>query len=115
MWIRAALPLPREGTSHFWSANLAAVSAKPALDTDELSEAEEDDSSVSAGGAPVGGPACAANGVTEIMEVRIGYDGIVFASQIDGPALRCWRCGRQEGGSWHPAFTNDRRLLYCAA
>ncbi|MEM8958231.1 MAG: substrate-binding domain-containing protein [Pseudomonadota bacterium] len=29
--------------------------------------------------------ACAANGVTEIMEVRIGYDGIVFASQIDGP------------------------------
>jgi len=30
---------------------------------------------------------CAANGVTEIMEVRIGYDGIVFASQIDGPAF----------------------------
>tara|TARA_B100002003_G_scaffold52458_1_gene47663 strand:- start:1821 stop:2852 length:1032 start_codon:yes stop_codon:yes gene_type:complete len=29
--------------------------------------------------------ACAANGVTEIIEVRIGYDGIVFASQIDGP------------------------------
>lgn len=28
---------------------------------------------------------CAANGVTEIMEVRIGYDGIVFASNIDGP------------------------------
>ncbi|PHQ70459.1 MAG: phosphonate ABC transporter substrate-binding protein [Paracoccus sp.] len=28
---------------------------------------------------------CAANGVTEIMEVRIGYDGIVFASDIDGP------------------------------
>jgi phosphate transport system substrate-binding protein len=27
---------------------------------------------------------CAANGVTEIQEVRIGYDGIVFASDIDG-------------------------------
>ncbi|MBV7379451.1 substrate-binding domain-containing protein [Maritimibacter dapengensis] len=31
--------------------------------------------------------ACAANGVTDIMEVRIGYDGIVFASQKDGPAF----------------------------
>ena len=30
---------------------------------------------------------CAANGVTDIMEVRIGYDGIVFASQTDGPAF----------------------------
>jgi phosphate transport system substrate-binding protein len=28
---------------------------------------------------------CAANGVTEIMEVRFGYDGIVFASAVDGP------------------------------
>ena len=28
---------------------------------------------------------CAQNGVTEIMEVRIGYDGIVFASDIAGP------------------------------
>jgi phosphate transport system substrate-binding protein len=28
---------------------------------------------------------CAANGVTDIIEVRIGYDGIVFASGIDGP------------------------------
>ncbi|WP_412051047.1 substrate-binding domain-containing protein [Hoeflea sp. Naph1] len=27
---------------------------------------------------------CAANGVTEIQEVRIGYDGIVFASDING-------------------------------
>ena len=27
---------------------------------------------------------CAANGVTDIVEVRIGYDGIVFASDIDG-------------------------------
>ncbi|SNX67572.1 phosphate ABC transporter substrate-binding protein (PhoT family) [Cereibacter ovatus] len=28
---------------------------------------------------------CAANGVTDILEVRIGYDGIVFASDIAGP------------------------------
>ena len=28
--------------------------------------------------------ACKANGVTDIMEVRIGYDGIVFASDIAG-------------------------------
>lgn len=27
---------------------------------------------------------CAANGVTDITEVRIGYDGIVFASDING-------------------------------
>ncbi|MEM6578582.1 MAG: substrate-binding domain-containing protein [Pseudomonadota bacterium] len=31
--------------------------------------------------------ACAENGVTDIIEVRIGYDGIVFASQKDGPAF----------------------------
>ncbi len=31
--------------------------------------------------------ACAESGVTDIIEVRIGYDGIVFASQIDGPAF----------------------------
>lgn len=29
--------------------------------------------------------ACQGNGVTEIMEVRIGYDGIVFASSANGP------------------------------
>ena len=29
---------------------------------------------------------CLANGVNDIIEVRIGYDGIVFASQINGPA-----------------------------
>lgn len=28
--------------------------------------------------------ACAANGVTDIIEVRFGYDGIVFASDING-------------------------------
>ncbi len=31
--------------------------------------------------------ACAENGVTDIIEVRIGYDGIVFASQLNGPAF----------------------------
>jgi phosphate transport system substrate-binding protein len=30
---------------------------------------------------------CAGNGVTEIMEVRFGYDGIVFASDVNGPAF----------------------------
>jgi phosphate transport system substrate-binding protein len=30
---------------------------------------------------------CAANGVTDIIEVRIGYDGIVFASASNGPAF----------------------------
>lgn len=29
--------------------------------------------------------ACAEAGVTDIIEVRIGYDGIVFASQLQGP------------------------------
>ncbi|MDO5529115.1 MAG: substrate-binding domain-containing protein [Paracoccus sp. (in: a-proteobacteria)] len=28
---------------------------------------------------------CAANGVEDIIEVRIGYDGIVFASDVNGP------------------------------
>ena len=31
--------------------------------------------------------ACAEAGVTDIIEVRIGYDGIVFASQLNGPAF----------------------------
>lgn len=30
---------------------------------------------------------CVANGVNDIMEVRIGYDGIVFASDINGPSF----------------------------
>ena len=30
---------------------------------------------------------CATNGVNEIMEVRFGYDGIVFASDINGPTF----------------------------
>ncbi|MFZ7094123.1 substrate-binding domain-containing protein [Primorskyibacter sp. 2E233] len=35
--------------------------------------------------------ACADAGVTDIIEVRIGYDGIVFASQIDGPAFTAFQ------------------------
>ena len=31
--------------------------------------------------------ACAEAGVTDIIEVRVGYDGIVFASQLTGPAF----------------------------
>ena len=32
--------------------------------------------------------ACSANGVTDIIEVRVGYDGIVFASDINGNAFK---------------------------
>jgi phosphate transport system substrate-binding protein len=35
--------------------------------------------------------ACAENGVTDIIEVRIGYDGIVFASQLNGPAFTAFQ------------------------
>ena len=34
--------------------------------------------------------ACAANGVTDIIEVRIGYDGIVFTSKAGGPAFEAF-------------------------
>ncbi len=30
---------------------------------------------------------CKSNGVTDVEEVRIGYDGVVFASDINGPAF----------------------------
>lgn len=30
---------------------------------------------------------CAANGVTEIIEVKIGYDGIVFANSVNSPTI----------------------------
>lgn len=32
--------------------------------------------------------ACKANGVAEVIEIRIGYDGIVFASDINGPDFK---------------------------
>ncbi len=35
--------------------------------------------------------ACADNGVTDIIEVRIGYDGIVFASQQSGPEFTAFQ------------------------
>ena len=31
---------------------------------------------------------CKENGVTSVAEVQIGYDGIVFASDINGPAFK---------------------------
>ena len=34
---------------------------------------------------------CAANGVTEIIEVKIGYDGIVFANSISAPTMELTR------------------------
>ncbi|TCP40984.1 substrate-binding domain-containing protein [Rhodovulum marinum] len=43
--------------------------------------------------------ACAENGVTDIIEVRIGYDGIVFASQINGPAFTAF-----EPADWYNAL-----------
>ncbi len=55
--------------------------------------------------------ACAENGVTDIIEVRIGYDGIVFASQQGGPAFNAFeptdmvqRHRRPGAGGWR-----DRR------
>ncbi|MDT0683910.1 substrate-binding domain-containing protein [Roseicyclus sp. F158] len=46
--------------------------------------------------------ACAAAGVTDIMEVRIGYDGIVFASQIDGPEFTAF-----EPAQWYNAMAAE--------
>ena len=43
--------------------------------------------------------ACAAAGVTDIIEVRIGYDGIVFASQIGGPDFAAF-----EPSDWYKAL-----------
>ncbi len=42
---------------------------------------------------------CRANGVDGIIEVRIGYDGIVFASQIDGPEFTAF-----EPEQWYHAL-----------
>ena len=44
---------------------------------------------------------CASNGVTEIMEVRIGYDGIVFASEINGPSYAF------TPADWHSALAAE--------
>ncbi|MGR3756189.1 MAG: substrate-binding domain-containing protein [Tranquillimonas sp.] len=45
---------------------------------------------------------CAANGVSDIIEVRIGYDGIVFASQVDGPAFQAF-----EPAQWYQALAAE--------
>lgn len=45
---------------------------------------------------------CAANGVTDIIEVRIGYDGIVFASQQTGPAFDAF-----EPSDWYTALAAE--------
>ncbi len=43
---------------------------------------------------------CAANGVTDIIEVRVGYDGIVFASQKTGPEFNAF-----EASDWFNALS----------
>lgn len=45
---------------------------------------------------------CRANGVDGIIEVRIGYDGIVFASQIDGPEFTAF-----EPEQWYNALAAE--------
>ncbi|QFU08436.1 Phosphate-binding protein PstS precursor [Rhodobacteraceae bacterium THAF1] len=45
---------------------------------------------------------CAANGVNDIIEVRIGYDGIVFASQTDGPEFSAF-----EPEQWYNALAAE--------
>jgi len=44
---------------------------------------------------------CAQNGVTDIIEVRIGYDGIVFASDINGNAFEF------TPEDWYKALANE--------
>ena len=44
---------------------------------------------------------CAENGVTDIIEVRIGYDGIVFASDINGNAFEFTQV------DWYKALANE--------
>ncbi len=45
---------------------------------------------------------CAAAGVSEIIEVRFGFDGIVFASSIDGPAFTAF-----ELEHWYKAMVRE--------
>ncbi|MEL6596423.1 MAG: substrate-binding domain-containing protein [Pseudomonadota bacterium] len=46
--------------------------------------------------------ACAEAGVTDIIEVRIGYDGIVFASQLTGPEFTAF-----EPSDWYNALATQ--------
>ncbi|WP_040610471.1 substrate-binding domain-containing protein [Oceaniovalibus guishaninsula] len=54
--------------------------------------------------------ACAANGVTDIIEVRFGYDGIVLASLTDGPDFTAF-----QPADWYRALAEtvpvDGRLV----
>jgi phosphate transport system substrate-binding protein len=52
---------------------------------------------------------CASNGVTEIQEVRIGYDGIVFASDINGPSSPSPR--RTGTMRWQPRCSRTAQLV----
>ncbi|TDL83626.1 phosphonate ABC transporter substrate-binding protein [Palleronia sediminis] len=45
---------------------------------------------------------CIENGVTDIIEVRLGYDGIVFASQTDGPDFADF-----EAAQWYRAMAAE--------
>ena len=45
---------------------------------------------------------CAENGVTDIIEVRLGYDGIVFASQLTGPEITAF-----EASDWFNALATQ--------
>ncbi len=45
---------------------------------------------------------CRSNGVNEIIEVRIGYDGIVFASKTDGPDFTAF-----EQAQWYQALAKE--------
>ena len=45
---------------------------------------------------------CAENGVTDIIEVRLGYDGIVFASQLTGPEFTAF-----EASDWFNALATQ--------
>ncbi|NIJ40886.1 phosphate transport system substrate-binding protein [Parvibaculum indicum] len=45
--------------------------------------------------------ACAENGVKEIVQVKIGYDGIVFASDVNGPSFAF------EPKDWFLALSNE--------
>lgn len=50
---------------------------------------------------PAEAEVCATNGVTDIIEVRIGYDGIVFASDINGSSFAFTPV------DWYKALANE--------
>ncbi len=54
---------------------------------------------------------CANNGVTEIIEVKIGYDGIVIANAIDGPAVELSRADIFKALAKEVPGDNDGELI----